>query len=183
MKKQTYRVFGPFELVYARGFGGRSIDDKMSAKSLEEQIDEMYPDDNLKSKGGCYVFAIECRGALTPWYVGKAFRQELLKEALKPHQTKKYQQAINAGKRGKPVLFFIAKSAPGQKESMNDDHIVEMETRLTEIAVVANPALTNCHNRPRFGFVIDGVPLVGQVGKRGRRGAEAKCFATMMGIG
>jgi hypothetical protein len=70
-KMASFEVHGPFEIVYEKRKGGRTlVFDEFWSKDAEAH--------HLAKERGCYVFAIRNRG-LTPIYVGKAtksFKQE-----------------------------------------------------------------------------------------------------------
>jgi len=183
-----FTVFGPFELVVSARKGGRAIDEAASREEILRTISARYPDDNLESKPGCYIFGMRTggRGAISgsykPWYVGKAKRQALLKESLGKHQLNHYHLAMTEYNRGTPVIFWIAKSAQGHRTSVNDSLLDQMETRLIEYAFEQNPGLRNDRKVPRLGFAIDGLPLMGQQHRRARRGEAAGDCARMLGV-
>lgn len=185
-----FSVFGAFDLVLYKGTGGRVIDPEASRRSIIEQLEQRYPGDNLHVKPGCYVFATRTggRGAKSgcyfPWYVGKAKKQPLLKESLGNHQIQHYGRVLADYGKCTPVLFWIAKSAPGHKKAVNDDTLTQMETRLIEYAYERNPQLRNDRSVPRLGFTIQGVPLMGRrEGQAPGRPNDAACdFARMMNI-
>jgi hypothetical protein len=185
-----FSVFGAFELVLYKGSSGRVIDPEASRSSIEEQMDEQYPNDNLHLKPGCYVFATRTggrgskSGCYLPWYVGKAKKQSLLKESLGNHQIQHYGRVLADYERCTPVVFLVAKSAPGHVKAVDDGMLTQMETRLIEYAFERNPHLRNDRKVPRLGFAIQGVPLMGrrEGQNRGRRSDAARDFARMLNI-
>jgi hypothetical protein len=182
-------VFGEFQLVVQRGPGGRVIDAVKSREYLEEQLQRRYPNQtNLLEKPGCYVFAIRTggrgrrNGHYTPWYVGKAKKQALLKECLGKHQLDHYHRALTRYARCTPVIFWIAKTARGQKKAVDARLLSQMEAKLIEYAYGCNPELCNTHRIPKLSFVIQGVRLVGQEPQRagGRPSSAAGTFSRML---
>jgi hypothetical protein len=58
---------------------------------------------------GCYVFGVKSSGAgrVIPWYVGKAERQSVLKEATNAQHLQLYNEIFDGYKRGHPALYFM----------------------------------------------------------------------------
>jgi hypothetical protein len=186
-----FKVFGAFELSCVRGLrGGVRLCSETTKDTIERTIKRDYPHDNLLTKKGCYIYAIRTGGrgqkggAFTPWYVGKAHRQSLLDESLSDRNFNKiYSVAFDRVTRGTPVLFWIAKAAPGQKEAANAGVIADMEKALIWHAVDCNPELLNIVENPRlFGFEIAGLPLVAQHDVRTASKGPARHVAKMLGL-
>ena len=170
--------------------GGFRLCRKTTEDTIVRTIEREYPHDNLLTKKGCYIYAIRTGGrgqkggAFTPWYVGKAHKQSLLKESLSPRNFNDiYSVAFDRVIRGTPVLFWIAKASPGQKEAANAGMIADMEQALIWHAVDCNPELLNIKENPRlFSFEIAGVPLVAQHEVRTASQGPARQVAKMLGL-
>jgi len=175
--RNSFKVFGPFNFRLHKGT--KTLDADATEAAIKAQIEREYPKDNLDIKGGCYVFAIRRSGGgmkggtFMPWYVGKAVRSSLLKESLDSDKYKKCYVDIAVTMHGTPVLFWIAKAAPGQKNSLDKSAIGKMDKKLIETAALRNPNLLNKHHNKPLPFEIDGVPLGGQSHPRAKKGAAA----------
>lgn len=175
----VFRVFGPFKLHYLKGTS--LLDPEQTEHAIRRQLKQAYPDDNLETKGGCYVFAVRTGGkrakggSYKPWYVGKAFRNSLLDESLHAEKYKKCYFRVAATEHGTPVLFWIAKALPGHKSALDKREIGDMERELIKLAAIRNPRLMNKHHNKPSTFQIIGVPLGAQCHPRarGQRGAAA----------
>ncbi len=173
----NFKVFGPFKLKFLKGT--KTLDASATERAIESQIKRQYPNDNLDSKRGCYVFAIRrsgggaSSGSFMPWYVGKAVKSPLLKESLDSEKYKKCYVKVAATEHGTPVLFWIAKAAPGKKNSLNKGTIGKMEKKLIAAAALRNPALMNQHHNKPLPFEIAGVPLDAQTHPRAKKRAAA----------
>lgn len=168
--QNQFKVFGPFELKLFKDT--TTLDAEGSERAITEQIKRDFPKDNLDVKGGCYVFAIRTGGGYMPWYVGKAVKSSLLKESLEPEKYEKYSK-VAAQEHGTPVLLWIAKAAPGQKNSLDKREISVMEQQLVKAAALKNPNLINKHYNKPLPFEIIGVPLGAQNHPRAKKGSAA----------
>lgn len=100
---------------------------------------------------GCYVFGIKSSGAsrVIPWYVGKAERQSVLKEATNPQHLQLYNEIFSEFKRGHPALYFMPTITPGGKAKLPNTKVSGMpaveflENWLIATALKTNPALWN----------------------------------------
>ena len=141
----NFKVFGPFKMKYLKNT--KTLDASATERAIKSQIKCQYPKDNLDSKGGCYVFAIRrsgggaSGGSFMPWYVGKAVKSSLLKESLDCEKYKKCYFKVAATEHGTPVLFWIAKAAPGKKNSLNKGTVGTMERKLIAAAALRNQGL------------------------------------------
>jgi hypothetical protein len=183
----SFRVFGPMDVPLLRRNGGRVFCRKSVREHLRSACEQEWPGMGLCSKRGCYVFAVRSGGrgarggAFSPWYVGKAHRQSLLVESTSVDKIVKYQDALTRTSAGTPVLFWIAKSNPGHLKSIDGQVLSEMERFLIAAAHRVNPDLLNCHNKPDFGFKIEGVAIPRRQGV-GRPTRQAAAFASMLGV-
>ena len=152
-----FEVQGPFELYRTnRGL----IDNSAEAKRWYwEWVDDNV--EGLSSACGCYVFAIKAPRGTLPWYVGKAERQSFARECISHHKVNHYNNAI-AGRRGKPLLFFIPqltkKGRYRKPTSSSRPAIAELEKLLIGMALSRNPELMNTKGTRWFQkLTIDGL--------------------------
>jgi hypothetical protein len=185
-----FRVFGPFEVHSKKGARGPCLCPATTAEKLQQEIADRYPNENLLTKRGCYIFAIRTAGrgklggVYKPWYVGEAQKQPVVKEALNSDNfIKKYSKAFQKYQRGTPVLFFIAKQDPGMKVSINKRTVASMQTALIWHAADANGELLNIKENPSLvDFEIAGVPLVGHHHTAKVAKGPARDVAKMLGL-
>ena len=181
----NFRIFGPFKLQFIKGTS--TLDSDLSKAFAIAEIRKFYSTDNLDQKGGCYIFAMRTggrgakEGTYSPWYVGQAKNLSLLEESLSSRNFDKFYNRIVARKHGTPVLFWIAKAAPGMINSLNKTEIDQMEQELIAWAAHRNHELMNTQHRPRFTFRIEGLPLSAQSHARAKKGPAAK-VAKMLGV-
>lgn len=129
----------------------------------------------IAPKQGCYIFALRASKGYCPWYVGKAtvsFEQE----ALANHQLNHYNAVLFDGRKGTPVLFFIAPDAAKKKvpQAVCD----EIETYLIQCAYAEHPEIRNRQKTKMPDWTIDGVVRPA----RGPVSTTATKFKKMMGI-
>ncbi len=176
-RQTEFKVFGPFKLQCHKG--STALDPIRSEQAVIADIRKRYPNDRLDEKGGCYVFAIRTGGraarggAYLPWYVGKAVRSALIDESLSSRNFAQHYVGVAAKTHGSPVLFWIAKAAPGMAKSLNVIEIGRMEKELIAWAAHRNRQLLNKHHNTALAFRIEGVPLTAQSHPRARRGPAA----------
>ncbi len=188
MKTQTYSVFGPFELVLVAGPTGTRESRKKSRREVKRLVEELYPEQpKLLKKPGCYIFALRTGGkgrlggAFKVWYVGKS-KRPLYTESLTERNCDMYRSIVD-GQHGSPVLFWIAKAAPGHGSSSDKRDVEDMETALIYAASDQNHSLCNDMKNPRkYKFQIAGVPLVGQHDLRRASKGPAAQIAKMLGL-
>jgi len=180
-----FKIFGPFKLQFIKGTS--TLDSDASKTAVIAEIDKRYPKDNLDRKGGCYIFAIRTGGkgakggTYSPWYVGQAKNLSLLEESLSTRNFDKFYSRIAATKHGTPMLFWIAKAAPGMINSLDKNEIDAMEQELIDWAAHRNHDLMNTQHIPRLTFRIEGLPLSAQSHARAKKGPAAK-VAKMLGV-
>jgi len=127
------------------------------------------------TKRGCYIFAIQAGGGVTPMYVGRATRN-FKQEVFTPPKLAKYQQALAGYLKGAPVLFFLPSAqGPG---APNRSAIAELEDHLIQSAVSVNPDLLNVHGTKRAALSITGVLRRGV----GRPSKAARALKRCLGL-
>ena len=129
----------------------------------------------VAAKHGCYIFALRAAKGYCPWYVGKAthtFKQE----ALAPYQLYHYNAVLFDGRKGTPVMFFVAPE--GNKKTVPDATCNAIETFLIQAAYAENPDIRNRQQTKIPDWTIAGVvrPDPGPVS------ALASTFKKMMGL-
>jgi len=165
-------VYGPFPVPF------ESLGKGTSKQIRREHAKEFWTQTTVKDvrgKQGCYVFALGVSRGYTPWYVGKATKT-FLQEALHDHKLVYYNEVIYKGRKGAPVLFFVAR--PGSLKKIPKKQIDNLETFLIQTAVYKNRELKNKQKAsvPQWG--IRGVAR----GGRGKAPENAKKFKSMMGL-
>jgi hypothetical protein len=132
--------------------------------------------DTIASKQGCYVFALRAAKGFCPWYVGKATRS-FRQEALGPYQLNHYNDVLFDGRKGTPVMFFVAPE--GNKRIVPAPICNAIETFLIQSAYAENPEICNRQKTKIPEWTIKGVV-------RPDQGAPTNLevvFKKMMGIG
>jgi hypothetical protein len=129
----------------------------------------------ISTKQGCYIFALRASQGYAPWYVGKAtksFRQE----AFAIDKLNKYNGVLFDGRKGTPVMFFVAPAK--NKNSVPALTCNEIETFLIQAAYAENPEIKNRQKTKIPDWTITGVvrPNRGSVSK------TARGFKKMMGL-
>jgi len=170
--KQTQLVvLGPYSIPYEKHDRGTSKQiTKEKAKSFWDQEEVK----QIAMKQGCYVFATKAGKGFTPWYVGKATKS-FKQEALQPKLTH-YNEVIFKGKKGKPVIFFVAR--PSNLKKIPSKQINEVEKFLIQSAYYKNPGLKNKQNAKQHGWGIAGVIR----GGKGKAPVNAKQFKNMLDL-
>ncbi|MCG8606397.1 hypothetical protein MJD09_15615 [bacterium] len=166
-------VYGPFDVPYdSPGSGTSKRIDRDRAKEFWD-LDSVK---SVRAKQGCYVFALATSKGYTPWYIGKASKT-FYQEALHDHKLLYYNDVIYKGRKGRPVLFFVAK--PGGSKKIPKSQIDDLETFLIQSAVYKNPELKNKQKTKTPLWGIRGVMR----GGRGKAPENAKRFKAMLRIG
>ena len=109
-KRINFTVWGPFKLFCDPEKKYQITKD--SGPELAAQLDSK--DKKLADSHGCYMFALRAGKGYTPWYLGKASKSSLAKEAMNFSNILSYNGVINSHN-GTPVLFVIAHMTPGRK--------------------------------------------------------------------
>ena len=166
-------VYGPFKVPYDSPGRGTS---KRIGRNHAKVFWDSKEMQTIRSKQGCYIFALAASGGYQPWYVGKASKT-LKQEALHDHKLVYYNQVIYKGRKGKPVLFFVARSGAAKK--IPKAQLDDLETYLIQSAVYKNPDLKNKQKTKTPLWSIKGVIR----GGRGKAPENANRFKSMMRIG
>jgi hypothetical protein len=105
-------------------------------------------------------FTIRAGRGYRVWYVGKT-KNKFSVECFQSHKLEKYNEVLFEGRRGTPVMFFIA---PKDGVKVVDKHaLASMElSYVQEIAYAGTPELKNVHGTNPDKWVIDGVIRSGQ---------------------
>ncbi|SHI55073.1 hypothetical protein [Pollutimonas bauzanensis] len=103
-----FEVFGPYFL------NTRTIIKKEHVITMREVIAASEYGGVLSTAPGCYIFGIKPSGAqrIIPWYVGKAERQPVMKEATNDQHLQLYNEIFDGYKNGNPVLYFLPSTTP-----------------------------------------------------------------------
>jgi hypothetical protein len=137
-----YSIHGPFELKTKNGLVDRSKDGKNNFWAEIENTDLMLP-----SACGCYLFAIRAAKGIKPWYVGLAAKQSFQRECFTPQKINIYNDVLAGIKKGKPLLFLIAKKTKQDKfvKPCKNGHrdSTYLETLMIGVALEKNPELMN----------------------------------------
>ena len=99
-----YTIHGPFEIKKSKN----GLVDKSSSAKKTFWTNIEITDPSLSSSSGCYLYAIRAAKGIKPWYVGLADKQPFQTECFAAHKINIYNEAL-AGKKGTPLLFFVAK--------------------------------------------------------------------------
>ena len=173
MKNTILEVYGPIEIPHN---GDKKGSYKRISRALAKEFWEHEEAQPLAQKQGCYIFSLRVGRGFTPWYVGKAGKT-FEQESFTDHKIGHYNEVLWDGKKGTPVMFFIAQ--PGNRNKVSARILNEMETHLIQSAVYKNPDLCNIKNTknlPKWG--IAGVVR----GGKGRQTVVSSSFKKMMGI-
>lgn len=78
-------------------------------RELKATIDANEAVSVLLAAPGCYVFGIKSTGArrVVPWYVGKAEKQSVFKEATNGAHLQLFNEILDDYKKGHPALIFL----------------------------------------------------------------------------
>ncbi|MDH4450805.1 MAG: hypothetical protein QE265_09470 [Rhodoferax sp.] len=140
-----FEVLGPFFIKTPRIIKVDHI------RELKASIDEDETVSAQLAAPGCYVFGIKSTGAkrVMPWYVGKAEKQSVFKEATNAAHLQLYNEILDDYKKGHPALIFLpqmTKSGAPSKLAKGDAKkpaIDFLEDWLIAAALNANPELYN----------------------------------------
>ena len=172
MKNTILEVYGPIEIPHDGQEAGST---KRISRSLAKEFWAQNDAKPLAKKQGCYIFSLRAGKGFSPWYVGKAGKS-FEQECFTDHKIGHYNEVLWHGKKGKPVMFFVAHS--GSKKKIPAGIIKEMEEYLIQSAVYKNPELCNIKQTKTPEWGISGIIR----GGKGRRTAIASTFKAMMGV-
>ena len=166
-------VYGPIEIPFRRQANGNAkhIDGAHVQAFWRNQSAQ-----TIAKKQGCYVFALRAARGYCPWYIGKAtcsFEQE----ALSTHQLGHYNAVLFDGRKGTPVLFFVAPQ--DNKRKVPRAICDKIETFLIQSALVENPDIRNRQKTKIPAWTIKGVLRPNQ----GKPTKLEQAFKKLMGIG
>jgi hypothetical protein len=165
-------VYGFYRIGYEDQGNGRAKHiTKENARAFWDQPEVS----SVAGKQGCYVFALKASKGYTPWYVGKATKT-FKQEALSPTKRNLYNEVLFAGRKGTPVLFFVAR--PDNLVKIPTKHIADLETFLIQSAYFKNRDLTNTHHKKDPSWAIRGVIR----GGKGKVAKNAQEFRVMMDL-
>jgi hypothetical protein len=137
----NFEVMGPYTL---KRFGEKhKIITDQTRTNLKVLLDDN--ENGLSSARGCYVFAIHAGQGYTPYYVGQAAKQSLLRESLS-HGKQAIYNKVCSNTNGTPVLFFVpATTRSGKYRATNTKlpSITFLEQWLIAKALEKNPELHN----------------------------------------
>jgi hypothetical protein len=150
--KTEFHVHGPFEIPAQVGKKGSKIIGKDDVKNFWKSDEGL---EKIAGHVGCYVFAVKAGRGSMPAYIGKTTKS-FEKEALTNANRSKYNEYMSHYvARGKPVMFFLSYlRKPGP---INEKHIDELETFLTQVAVARNEKLINAQKAKSPRWNISGV--------------------------
>ncbi len=107
----NFDVIGP---VKVERFGAKRLINQESLDQIGLALENDF--DGITNACGCYIFAVKSARGVTPWYVGQANKQALVREALNPSNRGKYNDVLqNEYEKGTPVLYFLPLVTPGGK--------------------------------------------------------------------
>jgi hypothetical protein len=165
-------ICGPFDIPYESQANGTS------KRIGLEQVQVFWDAPGVKtiaSQQGCYVFALAASRGYVPWYVGKATKT-FEQEVFHSHKLVYYNDVIFKGRKGKPVMFCVARA--GSRTKIPAKQIDEVETFLIQAAKFKNPELSNKQKAAMPKWGIRGVVRGGS----GKAPANATKFKKMMGL-
>lgn len=163
----TFKVEGPFEVPPQPG---------TVAKMVAEELSGFWHDCGaVRSKVGCYVFAVRAGKGYTPLYVGKT-TNSFEKECFTDHKIKHYNYGLSTYKKGTPVMFFVA--YPIKKGKPNSSDISDLEDFLIQVGRTINPELRNIKGTKDPTWGIKGVIR----GGKGKANGAEKEFCSVFGL-
>jgi hypothetical protein len=163
-----YTIHGPFKVPFVI---------KPAARSVRVPRDFWNQDEasKLRDRCGVYVLGMRAGRGIVPYYVGKT-TNSFEKECFQPTKLLKYDDALAEYRRGRPVIFFIAR--PVRRGQVKGKEIKQIEDFLIQVASAKNPELLNIKGKNKPKWAIAGVIR----GTAGQPSTEAKEFRGMMGL-
>lgn len=140
-----FEVFGPYF------FSTKTIIKTEHVAAIRDAIKTSECGSVLSMAPGCYVFGVKPSGAkrVIPWYVGKAERQPVIKEATNAQHLQLYNELFDNYKNGTPALYFLPSTTPKGKATTLADAggkkpaIEFLEDWLIATCLKTNPELWN----------------------------------------
>lgn len=141
----NFEVLGPFFIKTPRIIKAEHI------KDLKASIEADAAVSALLAAPGCYVFGVKSTGSkrVVPWYVGKAEKQSVFKEATNAAHLQLFNVILDDYEKGHSALIFLpqvtntgrpAKVAQGERSKPAVDFL---EDWLIAAALKSNPNLYN----------------------------------------
>ncbi len=163
-----FTVSGPHPVPVLKAKVGRLV------RAAEgEQFFAMHP--SLKSRVGCYVFAMRSGGGIKPAYVGKATKN-FGQECFTPHKLGKCNEILSSYSKGTLVLFFF-ESQNGKRAPTYQINL--LENFLIQSALSMNDELLNIKKTKQESWSIRGII---RSKKGGKPSEAAKAAAGMLGL-
>jgi hypothetical protein len=159
-------VDGPYEIAYETNRHGTKHIYANHGREFFEKKNAAH----LRSRRGCYLFAIRNRGHRAV-YVGKA-AHGFDREVFTPDKLNKYNGALHEWPHGTPVLLFVTTPTNIWSESL----IIEVERHLIRLAKRAWPDLLNVHHAGADNWDITGVTAP----HRGRRSVAESTLVKLL---
>ncbi len=163
-----YEVYGPFNIPIETKHAARRIGSPSDFWLKKEVAD-------LKNRCGVYILGMRAGKGIVPYYVGKT-TNEFEKECFQSHKIEKYNDALAEYRKGRPVLFFIAR--PVKRGQVKKKEIAKIEDFLIQIASAKNNELLNIRGNKKPKWSIEGVVRA----KQAPPTMEARKFKSMMNI-
>ncbi|MFZ1730432.1 MAG: hypothetical protein WBQ23_10130 [Bacteroidota bacterium] len=165
-------TYEPIDIPFKKQKSGSAkIIEKVHVKEFWEKVEAK----RISDKQGCYIFALRASKGFTAWYIGRATKN-FEQECFTSHKLVHYNGVLFDGRKGTPVMFFIAPS--GDKKKVSAKICDEVETFLIQAALVQNPEIRNRQKTNIPDWTIAGVVRR----SRGGISKKAKNFRTMLGL-
>ena len=165
-------VCGPFKISYASASGAKKF-------IKTEHIENFWAQESCKNfadKQGCYIFALKFGKRIRPWYIGSTGRS-LKDECFNDANIKRYNEFLQKGKFGSPILFFVVRK---DNRKISPPILKDMEKYLIHASLYVNPELLNVHHRgnlPKWG-----IENVIRIKKQGQNPASVDAFRKMLSL-
>jgi hypothetical protein len=163
-----YSVHGPFRIPVLKKSAGRRIGDVSDFWEAGELA-------LLHKRCGVYVFGMRAGKGVVPYYVGKT-TNKFESECFQPHKLDKYNDALAEYRKGRPIIFFLAR--PVKRGQIKRREVSQIETFLIQMASRKNRELLNIRGNKQPKWSIAGVLR----GTQGQPSREAKKFKSMMNM-
>lgn len=163
-----YKVYGPYKVPVIKKPAGRRIGEIVDFWNTKKTR-------RLTKRCGIYVFGMRAGRGIVPYYVGKTTNKFEF-ECFQPHKLDKYNEALTEYKRGRPVIFFLAR--PIKRGVVKEKEIGQIEDLLIQLASVRNRELLNIKGKKRPKWSIAGVIR----GTQGQPSIATKSFKKMMNM-
>lgn len=160
-------VSGPHPVTAYKGKAGRIV--------RAEEGDEFFKKHpSLKSKNGCYIFAMRSGGGITPMYVGKATKS-YGQECFTAHKLGKCNEILADYSRGSLVIFLFESPAGKKTPTYQIDLL---ENYLIQSALSVNDELLNIRKTKQEKWSIRGLIR----SSSGKPSKPTKAAKSMLGL-